>query len=155
MLFRSDAEMGRTGGGVFNTTGKSGSNNWHGSGLFQNRPPAASSNFFFAKRDRLPKPDNFYYLYGGSLGGPIIRNRTFFWATTEGYKTKTSRNAVLILPTERERNGDFTQSFDSQRRLIVIHDPLTTRPDPERAGQFIRDPFAGNKIGRASCRERV
>jgi hypothetical protein len=72
-----DAEMGRTGGGVFNTTGKSGTNNWHGSGLVQNRPPGALSNFFFANRDKLPKPDNYYYLYGGSLGGPIIRKRNF------------------------------------------------------------------------------
>jgi hypothetical protein len=53
---------------------------------------------------------------------------------------------VLILPTERERGGDFTQTFDSQRRLVVILDPLTTRPDPAKAGQFLRDPFAGNVI---------
>ena len=134
-----DAEMGRTGGGVFNTTGKSGTNNWHGSGLFQNRPPAASSNFFFARQANLPKPDNYYYLYGGSVGGPIVHDRTFFWATTEGYKTKTSRNAVLILPTERERAGDFSQS-------AMIFDPLTTRPDPDKPGRFIRDPFPGGII---------
>ncbi len=141
-----DAEMGRTGGGVFNTTGKSGSNGWHGSGLIQNRPPAASNNFYFAALSRLPKPDNFYYLYGGSLGGPIIKNRTFFWATTEGYKTKTSRNAVLILPTERELGGDFSQTLDTQRRLVVIYDPLSTRPDPAQAGRFLRTPYQNNVI---------
>jgi hypothetical protein len=133
-----DAEMGRTGGGVFNATAKSGGNDWHGSGLIQNRPSFASSQLFFAKRANAPKPDTFYYLYGGSFGGPIRKDRTFFWATSENYKTKTSRNAVLTLPTARELAGDFSQSG------VTIYDPLTTRANP--AGGFIRDPFPGNVI---------
>jgi hypothetical protein len=133
-----DAEMGRTGGGVFNATARSGGNDWHGSGVFQNRPSFASSQLFFAKRANTPKPDTFYYLYGGSFGGPIRKDRTFFWATTENYKTLTSRNATLTLPTARELTGDFTQSG------VTIYDPLTTRANP--AGGFIRDPFPGNVI---------
>src|SRR5262245_21363866 len=134
-----DAEMGRTGGGVFNATAKSGGNEWHGSGVFQNRPSFASSQLFFAKRANTPKPATYYYLYGGSFGGPIIKDRTFFWASTENYKTQTSRNAVLILPTARELTGDFSLSGG-----VTIFDPLTTRPNP--AGGFIRDPFPGNII---------
>jgi hypothetical protein len=135
-----DAEMGRTGGGVFNATAKSGSNDWHGSGYLQNRPSFASSQLFFAKKANTPKPETYYYLYGGSFGGPIIKDRTFFWATTESYKTLTSRNAVLILPTARELTGDFTQSG------VTVYDPLTTRANPAQAGTFIRDPFPGNII---------
>ena len=135
-----DAEMGRTGGGVFNATAKSGGNDWHGSAVFQNRPSFASSQLFFAKRANAPKPETYYYLYGGSFGGPIIKDRTFFWATTESYKTLTSRNAVLILPTARELTGDFSQSG------VTVYDPLTTRPNPAQAGAFIRDPFPGNVI---------
>jgi trimeric autotransporter adhesin len=133
-----DAEMGRTGGGVFNTVGKSGANQFHGSAVLQNRPQAAQGKFFFARN--LPKPDNYFWLYGGSFGGPLVRNRAFFWATTENYRTKTSRSAVLTLPTERELQGDFSQSG------VTIYNPLTTRPDPNNPGQFIRDPFAGNII---------
>jgi trimeric autotransporter adhesin len=133
-----DAEMGRTGGGVFNTVGRSGSNKFHGSGLVQNRPKAGQGKFFFAKD--LPKPDNYFWLYGGSFGGPIVRNKAFFWATSENYKTKTSRSAVLFLPTEREAAGDFSQSG------VTIFDPLTTRLDPANPGQFIRDAFPGNVI---------
>ena len=135
-----DAELGRTGGGVFNATGKSGSNQWHGSGLIQSRPSFGNSNLFFAKRANAPKPDTFYYLYGGSFGGPIIKDRTFFFATTENYKTKTSRNALLTLPTARELTGDFSQSG------ITVYDPLTTRPNPSSPGQFIRTPFLNNII---------
>ncbi len=118
-----DAEMGRTGGGVFNTTGKSGSNAWHGSGMYQNRPEALSQRLFFTALANNPKPETYYHLYSGSLGGPIIKNRTFFWATTEGYKTLTSRNAVLTLPTEAELRGDFSGG-------PVIYDPQTRLPFP-------------------------
>ncbi len=135
-----DAEMGRTGGGVFNTVGRSGSNAWHGSALVQNRPEWGQGRFFFAKRQNLPKPDSYFWLYGGSAGGPIVRDRTFFWASTENYKTLTSRNTVLILPTGLERRGDFSQSG------VTLYDPLTTRPDPARPGQFLRDPFPDNTI---------
>ena len=77
--------------------------------------------FFFARQgSACEKPDTYFYLYGGSLGGPIVRNKTFFWARREGYKTNTVRNAVVRLPTERELNGDFSQSG------VTIYDPLTT-----------------------------
>ena len=70
----------------------------------------------------MANPDNYFHLAGGSFGGPIIHNRTFFWASSEGYQTFTGRNTVLTLPTERERNGDFSQSG------ITIYDPLTYDP---------------------------
>lgn len=135
-----DAELGRTGGGVFNATGKSGANQWHGSGVVQSRPSFASSQLYFAKQANEPKSDTYYYLYGGSFGGPIKKDRTFFWATSENYRTKTSRNALLFLPTADELNGDFSKSG------ITIYDPLTTRANPAKPGEFIRDPFPGNKI---------
>jgi hypothetical protein len=128
--------MGRTGGGVFNTAGKSGSNVWHGSALMQNRPEWGAGKFFFAQN--LPKPDTYFWLYGGSFGGPIVRDQTFFWATTESYRTKTSRSAVLLLPTDLERRGDFSQSN------VTIYDPLTTTCDA--AGTCSRQPFLNNRI---------
>ncbi len=132
-----DAEMGRTGGGVFNTTFKSGTNTYRGSALFQNRPKWGQGKFFFSRNQ--PKPDTYFYLGGGSLGGPIVKSRTFFYGAWEGYQTKTSRNSVLILPTEAERRGDFSGSG------VTIYDPLTTRLDPA-TGQYVRDPFPNNQI---------
>src|SRR5262249_11148639 len=131
-----DAEMGRTGGGVFNATAKSGGNDWHGSGVFQNRPSFASSQLFFARKANDPKPDTYYYLYGGSFGGPLQKDRTFFGASTENYKTLTSRNAILTLPTARELTGDFSQSN------VTIFDPLTGTP----GNNFTRTPFPGSVI---------
>jgi trimeric autotransporter adhesin len=141
-----DAELGRTGGGVFNATHKSGSNSWHGSALVLDRPEWGTGKLFFTRKAGQPKPETYYHQWAGSFGGPIVRNRTFFWTSTEGYKTQTTANQVITLPTALERRGDYSQSFDQQGQLIVIYDPLTTRPDPARPGQFIRDPFAGNVI---------
>lgn len=135
-----DAEIGRTSGGVFNTTGRSGSNAWRGSAHYQNRPDWGMGRLFFAKKNDIPNPDTYYHLYGGAAGGPIRRNRTFFWASTENYRTATARNTVLVLSTEAERRGDFSQSG------VTIYDPLTTRPDPNNPAQFIRNPFPNNQI---------
>ena len=141
-----DAEMGRAAGGVFNTTAKSGSNDWHGSAVFINKPQWATGNLYFAKVAGLPKPPQYYYDWAGSLGGPVIKNKTFFWASVEGYQQKSTRNNVLTLPTALERQGDFSQTRDAQGRQVVLYDPLTTRADPNNPGQFIRDPFPGNRI---------
>ena len=152
-----DAEMGRTGGGVFNTNAKAGTNQWHGSALIQSRPGWGSANGWFANRARVPLDRNFaYYLGGGSFGGPIRKDKTFFFFSTENYKDETrSTNPSVTVPTLLQKQGDFSQTFDAQGRLVTIYDPLTTRPnpafDPSRAvsltnPQYVRDPFPGNKI---------
>jgi hypothetical protein len=152
-----DAEMGRTGGGVFNTNAKAGTNEWHGSGLIQNRPGWGSANGWFANRSGVPLDRDFaYYLGGGSFGGPIKKNKTFFFFSTEDYKDETrSTNPSVTVPTLFQRLGDFSQTFDGQGRRVTIYDPLTTRPnpafDPSKAvsltnPQYLRDPFPGNKI---------
>ena len=134
-----DAEMGRAAGGVFNVTAKSGTNEWHGSGLFVTKPGWATGQLFFARRAGDPKPPQHYYSWAGSVGGPISRDRTFFWFSKDDYVQRGTRNNVLTFPTAVERAGDFSQSG------VTIYDPLTTRPNPSGTG-FIRDPFPGNRI---------
>src|SRR5262249_54801075 len=84
-----DAEMGRTGGGVFNVTAKSGTNAYHGTGFYQTRPVWGQSENFFNKaagktKEETGLADAYYRLYGGGVGGPIVKDRTFFWFATEG-----------------------------------------------------------------------
>ena len=115
-----DAEMGRTGGGVFNVTAKSGTNAFHGSGFYQTRPVWGQSENFFNEKAGLSKEetglaDAYYRLYGGGVGGPIVQNRTFFWAATEGYRSGTTRNLAEIWPSVNQRAGRFLH-LDGQRR---------------------------------------
>ncbi len=108
-----DAEMGRTGGGVFNTTAKSGANAFHGTAFYQYRPTWGSELEYFAKKRGETKQssglaDSFYHLYGGGVGGPIVRNRTFFWAASEGYRDQVIQGLSRTWPSARQRSGDFS-----------------------------------------------
>jgi hypothetical protein len=110
-----DAEMGRTGGGVFNVTAKSGTNQFHGTGFYQTRPVwGVSENFFVAKTGQTKEESGlastYYRLYGGGVGGPIWKNRTFFWTATEGYRSNTTRNEQQVWPSAKQRVGDFSTS---------------------------------------------
>ena len=119
-----DAELGRTGGGVFNTTHKSGSNAWHGSALFLDRPDGEPANCSSLGRPASRTPRNGLSFAGAaSFGGPLVRNRTFFWASHEGYKTQTTANQVITLPTAFERRGNIRSPSTSRgsRSSSTIH----------------------------------
>ena len=93
--------------------------------------------------------------FGGTLGGPIRRNKTFFFFGFEasriqlpagGSTTAAGLPTVITVPTERQKAGDFSQTFDSTGALVRIYDPSTTRPDPNNPGRYLRDAFPGNII---------
>lgn len=136
-----DAEAGRTGGGTFNVATKSGGNSFAGSGFYQARPRWGMANNFFSEKNGVPLPETYFHLGGGGFGGPVIKNRTFFWGSVEGYGSNTTRNGSNRLPTARERAGDFSRSFDSSGNQVVIYDPLTG--DASGNG---RTAFPGNVI---------
>jgi hypothetical protein len=129
-----DAEMGRTGGGVFNTTLKSGTNSMRGTAFFQTRPVWGQANNYFSEKAHQPKPDSVYYMPGGGFGGPIKKNKTFFWFASESYHDISTRNVSTTFPTAAERNGDFSGLVNSSGQRVTIYDPLTHQP------------FAGNII---------
>jgi len=137
-----DAEMGRTGGGVFNTTARSGSNQFHGTAFYLSRPAALVGPNFFNEIRGIPTEDAYWRNGGGGFGGPIFHGKTFFWVAGEAYKDAQSQNASLRFPTAAMRNGDFSGLTDLQGRPIIIYDPLTT----DASGN--RRPFDGNRIPR-------
>ena len=130
-----DAEMGRTGGGVFNTTLKSGTNNFHGTGVLpdaadlgrgqQLLQPEASR-----RGDRRRSRTTTYYLRGGGFGGPIMKNRTFFWFATENYHDVRRATSRRVMPTAAERDGDFSGLTNAAGQPVIIYDPLTQLPFP-------------------------
>jgi len=125
-----DAEMGRTGGGVFNTTLRSGSNQFRGSGFIQNRPIWGQTNNYFSELAGVPKPESPYWLGGGGIGGPILKNRTFFWFATENYSDTQTRNASILMPTAAEQAGDFSRTTNASGQPVTIYDPVTRQPFP-------------------------
>jgi trimeric autotransporter adhesin len=111
-----DAEVGRTGGGIFNTSLKSGSDQYHGELYGETRQTAWAANTWFNFAGA-PTPNDETYLYSGAIGGPVpftqkvswLKN-TFFWATEEGYREgqpNTGTNQYYV-PSAAERTGDFS-----------------------------------------------
>lgn len=118
------AELGRTGGGVIQMTTKSGTNNFHGAVYEYFRNDILNARTFFAP----VRPPLRYNLFGAAIGGPIKKDRTFFFYNYEGLRRKDSQVRVLNVPTPAEIGGDFSASAS------VVKDPLTGAP------------FAGNRI---------
>jgi hypothetical protein len=140
------AEYGRSLGSVLNVVYKSGTNEFNGSAYEFFRDSAFDANNFFANRAGQPLGDFRRSQFGGVLGGPIVRGRTFFMTSFEGLRERRHSQTTTTVPTLAQRQGDFSQTFAQNGQLIRLFDPFTTRANP--AGGFIRDPFPGNVIPR-------
>ncbi|MBI1353838.1 MAG: hypothetical protein GC160_05790 [Acidobacteria bacterium] len=136
------AEYGRSAGGVFSAVTKSGTNEFHGNlfEFFRNQKMDAR-NFF-----SLDKAPLRYNQYGGTLGGPIIKDKTHFFIAYEGTRTTTGAPFLGTVPTAAYQAGDFSGLVNNQGAHLQLYDPATTRPDPSDATRQLRDPFANNLI---------
>jgi hypothetical protein len=113
------AEFGRNSGSVVNVVTKSGTNAFSGSGWeFLRSDKLQAKNFFATKQ---PPPLKFNQ-YGGTFGGPIIRNKTFFFASVEDYREDRGLTQQTVVATAQERAGDFSAL---KKQLI---DPRTGLP---------------------------
>lgn len=110
------AEAGRASGGIINILTKSGSNQVHGTAYEFVRNDAFDSRDFFARVDPILKQHQF----GGSLGGPLVSNRTFFFADYEGLRNTKGQVNNLTIPTLKMQRGDFSELLPTQ-----IFDPTT------------------------------
>lgn len=139
------AEYGRSAGSVLNVVFKSGTNSFHGSAYEFLRNSVLDANNFFSNSRGVPLASFKRSQFGGTFGGPIIKDRTFFLASYEGLRQRSFSERTATVPTELERAGDFSQTFAGANRPVLIFDPFTTRANPGGSG-FIRDPFPGNRI---------
>jgi hypothetical protein len=135
------AEFGRFNGGVVNLTTKSGTNALRGNAFEFFRNEALNARNFFAAG--MPtKPLFRRNQFGGVVGGPIVRDRTFFFADYQGQRQTIGRTVISTVPTRLQRQGIFTEV--SGGRVPVIYDPATTVPIA--TGGVTRTPFPGNSI---------
>jgi len=104
------AEFGSNGGTVVNLVLKSGTNNFHGSAWWFGQRGWLDANEFFTKQAGQPRPGHTRDQYGISLGGPIIKNKTFFFVDIERINAKAPQPITATVPTALERLGDFSQT---------------------------------------------
>jgi outer membrane receptor protein involved in Fe transport len=125
------AEFGGKGGGHVNVVTRAGSNEFRGTAFEFLRNDAFDSRNYFAPEDE-PVPPFRQNQFGGSLGGPIVKNRLFFFANYEGSRTTSTITQLATVPTAAMRQGNFSA-------LNPIYDPGTTTGGT-------RQPFPGNVI---------
>lgn len=135
------AQYGSRGGTTVLVSSKAGENAFHGSLFEFYRNDALDARNFF---DGAKKRDWNQNTYGFSLGGPVKRDKTFFFAGFQGNNIDEGLTTVLTVPTALMHQGIFTESFAGVP-LPIIYDPATTRIDPS-TGLLTRDPFPGNRI---------
>ena len=116
-----DAEQGQAGGAAVNVTIKSGTNDFHGVGFEYNTDSAIQARNVFYNSPTLPK--NIQNQYGGTLGGPIVRNKLFFFVGDEQTSRRANVSRLATIPTAAQRAGDFSGLG------TVLYDPLTGNAD--------------------------
>jgi hypothetical protein len=146
------AEFGRLGGGVINLVTKSGTNTYHATAWGFARNSAMDSTNFFTKRAGQKAGRFERNQFGGNFGGPVTlpgyrgKDRSFFFVNYEGLRQSSGSVSTFTVPLPEWRAGDFSNLRNASGQPIIIYDPASTRPDPNNPGQYIRDPFPGNRI---------
>ncbi|HYI95111.1 MAG TPA: TonB-dependent receptor, partial [Bryobacteraceae bacterium] len=137
-----DAEFGHSAGGTMSVSTKSGTNDIHGTAYYFGRNPKLN-----AVVNPITRTPNFVrnHIWGGTIGGPIRKNKLFNFFTYEAWRTKEPRDAIRTMPTDLERNGDFSKSLNRAGGLRTIYDPATTVLDVA-TNTATRQPFPGNVI---------
>src|SRR6185369_11143114 len=122
------AEFGRSRGGVVNLQIKSGANAMHGSAFEFMRNSKFDENNYFNDLAGRPKPDFSQHQYGGTISGPIVKDKTFYFFDYQGYHVNQGATYTSTVPSAKMRAGDFSELNRT------IYDPRTGLP------------FAGNVI---------
>lgn len=130
------AEFGRFAGGVINMTTKSGGNEFHGSAYEFLRNKVLNSNTFFNNSAGIGTPPFSQNQWGANVGGPIVKDRVFFFSSYEDYRQRQGRSLLLDSPTPLMQQGDFSE-LDQ-----MIHDPFSI----SSAADLPRTAFPNNQI---------
>ncbi|HUY15536.1 MAG TPA: TonB-dependent receptor [Terriglobia bacterium] len=147
-----EAQFGGALGAIVNVVTKGGSNLFHGDGFEFLRNDAFDGRGFFVPPTQKITPYR-QNQFGATLGGPVIiphiyngRDKTFFYASYEGFRNHTAQSSLYRVPTAAELSGDLSDFVDSSGKLIQMYNPFTTRPDPAHPGYSLVDPFPNNQI---------
>jgi hypothetical protein len=137
------ADLGTSPGAQVIITTRSGTNQFHGSGWEFLRNDVLDAKDYFASS----KPELRKNQFGGVFGGPIKKDRLFFFVNYEGYRQRVGETFFSTVPTPKMRAGDFSELLSSNPALNrQIYDPATTVPCATCSHGYSRQPFVGNII---------
>jgi hypothetical protein len=131
------ADTGRAAGGVISVTTKSGTNDFHGVAYEYLRNKVFDANDFFSNRLGRDKPQRIQNQFGGNVGGPIWRNKAFFFADYEGTRIRQGVLRIATVPLATERSGNFAGNLGSEALFNGQRVPIL-KPDGTPSGQYVR-----------------
>jgi hypothetical protein len=135
------AEYGRSGGGIVTVATKSGTNAFHGAAFEYNRNTAYNANEFLANAQGQPRGNLKRNQYGGTVGGPILKNKLFFFFAYQGQReTSSSPSTVGQAFTPAELNGDFSASPNQASVAAFLQANPFFQPDSTKRGINPGDP---------------
>jgi hypothetical protein len=124
-------------GGYVNVVTKGGTNEFHGAAWeFLRNDKLDARNPFKAKVNMLRQNQ-----FGGNIGGPILRNRLFFFGSYQGFRQRIGSTAYYAVPTPAQIAGDFTYKVDGTTPELPIYNIYSTRVDPNDSTKYLRDRF--------------
>jgi len=129
------AEFGQSAGGVVNLSIRSGTDKFHGSGFEYLRNSWLDADPYFQPA-LTAKPQFIQNQYGATIGGPLLRNRTFFFFAWQSTRIRDASPQLAVVPTAAQLAGQFNGA---------VYDPATTKPNPAGSG-YVRTQFANNQI---------
>ncbi len=142
-----DAEQGMAGGAAVTVITKSGTNNFKGSAFeFYNGDKLNAKPAYFAAGAAPPKLPLKANTYGGTIGGPVARDRVFFFGSFEGYKREHSLFTFFSVPDARLRAGDFSQATNTNGSVQQIYNPFTGVANGVGRQQFANNQIPTNMI---------
>lgn len=136
------AEYGGVAGGQVNMISRSGTNTFHGTGFYNLQNLKLNARTFLSTT---PNPVGTFNQYGGTLGGPLLRNRLFFFATYEGYREKVQIDLVGNTPNQQTRNALLAALPFPETKILLDTFPAPTEPIVSTAG--VVDPNRGRYRG--------
>ena len=148
-------EIGRTAGGAFNISTRSGTNQLHGSGYEFLRNSALNANTWANNRNGAKKTSSKNHQFGGTMGGPLViphvydgRNKTFWFFSEQSDRNRNASTGTATVPIDAWRNGDFSQLKNGNGQAVTIYDPDTVIAKTDAGGvtYFSRQPLAGNRV---------
>ena len=140
------AEFGRAGGANVQISIKSGTNKFHGVAFEFLRNSALDANDYFSDQNKSPIPPFKQNQFGANLGGPIVKDKAFFFGDYEGFRSSLGATEIMTVPTLLQRQGIFTEKDPiTGVSQPTIYDPITKIAEPSNTIASI-DPVAANII---------
>ena len=149
------AEIGRTAGGAFNISTRSGTNQIHGSAYEFLKNSELNANSWANNRNGVGKTPSKNHQFGGTMGGPVLiphlyngRNKTFWFFSEQSDRNRNASTGTATVPIDAWRNGDFSNLKNGNGQPVIIYDPATVTQQTDASGvaYFTRQPLPENKV---------